>query len=41
VAAIEPSLPKVEPRFRHPGRKRLDDRSALQEILFVLRTRIA
>lgn len=34
-------LPRVERRFRHPGRKRLDDRAALQGILFVLYTGIA
>ena len=33
---IEPLLPKVERRFRYPGRKRLPDRQALQGILFVL-----
>ena len=38
---IEPLLPKVERRFRYPGRKRLPDRQALQEILFVLQTGIA
>ncbi|MBN6052441.1 transposase, partial [Nonomuraea sp. RK-328] len=38
---IEPLLPKRERRFRHPGRKRLDDRLALQGILFVLHTGIA
>src|SRR5512139_77071 len=38
---MEPLLPKVERRFRFPGRKRLDDRSALQGILFVLHTGIA
>lgn len=37
---IEPLLPKRERRFRHPGRKRLDDRPALQGILFVLHTGI-
>jgi transposase len=37
---IEPLLPKVERRFRHPGRKRLDDRKALCGILFVLYTGI-
>ncbi|MEV4067390.1 IS5 family transposase [Nonomuraea dietziae] len=37
---IEPLLPKVERRHRHPGRKRLDDRLALQGILFVLYTAI-
>jgi transposase len=31
----------VERRFRHPGRKRLDDRKALCGILFVLYTGIA
>ena len=38
---VEPLLPKVERRFRFPGRKRLDDRAALQGILFVLCTGIA
>ena len=38
---IEPLLPKVERRFRYPGRKRLPDRQALQGILFVLYTGIA
>jgi transposase len=38
---IEPLLPKVERRFRYPGRKRLPDRAALQGILFVLHTGIA
>jgi len=40
---IEPLLPKVERRFRYPGRKRLPDRQALQGILFVLlhRNRVA
>jgi transposase len=37
---IEPLLPKVERRFRNPGRKRLDDRKALCGILFVLYTSI-
>jgi transposase len=37
---IEPSLPKVERRVRHPGRKRLDDRKVLCGILFVLYTAI-
>ena len=32
---IEQLLPKVERRFRYPGRKRLPDREALQGILFV------
>ncbi len=40
-ARIEPLLPKVERRFRYPGRKRLPDRQALQGILFVLHTGIA
>src|SRR5436305_7581152 len=38
---IEPLLPKVERRFRYPGRRRLPDRQALQGILFVLHTGIA
>jgi transposase len=37
---VEPLLPKPERRFRHPGRKRLDDRKALCGILFVLYTGI-
>ena len=35
---IEPLLPRVERRYRYPGRKRLDDRQALCGILFVLYT---
>src|SRR5438876_10792420 len=38
---IERLLPKVERRFRYPGRKRLPDRQTLQGILFVLHTGIA
>jgi transposase len=38
---IEPRLPRVERRFRYPGRKRLPDRQGLQGILFVLYTGIA
>ena len=38
---IEPLLPRVERRFRYPGRKRLPDRQALQGILFVLHTGIS
>jgi transposase len=38
---IEPLLPKVERRFRYPGRRRLPDREALQGILFVLHTGMA
>ena len=34
-------LPAPKRRFRYPGRKRLDDRAALQGILFVLHTGIA
>ncbi|MEU1891380.1 transposase [Streptomyces pristinaespiralis] len=40
-AVIEPLLPKVERRARHPGRKRHPDRLVSQGILFVLRTGIA
>src|SRR5262245_14101697 len=32
---IEPLLPVRQRRFRHPGRKALDDRRVLQGILFV------
>lgn len=39
-ALIEPLLPVVERRPDHPGRKRLDDRKALQGILFVPATDI-
>ena len=38
---IEPLLPARQRRFRYPGRRRLDDRQALQGILFVLHTGIA
>ena len=38
---IEPLLPRVERRFRYPGRRRLPDRQALQGILFVLHTGIS
>jgi transposase len=38
---VELLLPRVERRFRFPGRKRLSDRQALQGILFVLHTGIA
>ena len=38
---VEPLLPRLERRFRYPGRKRLPDRQALQGILFVLHTGIA
>src|SRR5262245_15733 len=37
---IEPLIPKVPRRFRHPGRKRIDDRKVLTGILFVLQTGI-
>ncbi|MEV0267135.1 IS5/IS1182 family transposase, partial [Streptomyces sp. NPDC050617] len=30
---IEPLLPRCERRYRHPGRKRIDDRKTLQGIL--------
>jgi transposase len=38
---VEPLLPRTQRRFRYPGRKRLDDRAALQGILFVLHTGMA
>jgi transposase len=37
-ALIEPLLPKVERRIRHPGRKRHPDRLVFQGMLFVLHT---
>ena len=37
---VEPLLPKVDRRFRYPGRKRVDDRVALRGILYVLSTGI-
>jgi len=40
-ARVDSLLPKVERRFRYPGRKRRDDRAALQGIVFVLYTGIA
>ncbi|WP_434093898.1 transposase [Nonomuraea pusilla] len=39
-AMIEPLPPQRQRRFRHPGRKLLDDRPAVQGILFVLHTGI-
>jgi transposase len=40
-AAIQPLLPRVQRRARHPGRKRHPDRLVFQGILFVLHTGIA
>lgn len=37
---IEPLIPEVPRRFRHPGRRRIDDRKVLTGILFVLQTGI-
>jgi transposase len=39
-ARIEPLPPVVQRRYRHPGRRRLDDRQVLSGILFVLYTGI-
>ena len=39
-ARVQPLLPVVVRRHRHPGRKRLDDRKVLCGILFVLNTGI-
>jgi transposase len=39
-ALVEPLVPRRERRSRYPGRKRLDDRRALEGILFVLITGI-
>jgi transposase len=37
---IQPLLPRTTRRYRHPGRRRLNDREVLSGILFVrLRTR--
>ncbi len=35
---VAPVIPKVERRFRHPGRKRVDDRCCLEAIMYVLKT---
>src|SRR4051794_23374585 len=35
---IEPLIPRVKRRYRYPGRVRIDDRSVLTGILFVLQT---
>jgi transposase len=35
---VAPVIPKVERRFRHPGRRRVDDRCCLEAIMYVLRT---
>ncbi len=40
-AVIEPLLPKIKRRVRHPGRKRHPDRLVFEGILFVLHTGIA
>src|ERR687885_350616 len=37
---VEPLIPKVDRRYRFPGRKRIDDRKVLTGILFVLKTGI-
>ena len=37
---VEPLIPKVERRYRYPGRRRVPDRRALTGILFVLKTGI-
>jgi transposase len=37
---VERLIPKLERRYRFPGRKRIDDRRVLTGILFVLRTGI-
>jgi transposase len=38
---IQPLLPRRRRRYRHPGRRRIDDRTVLNGILFVLTTGIA
>jgi transposase len=37
---VEPLIPKVPRRFKHPGRNRIPDRQVLTGILFVLQTGI-
>src|SRR6266700_5741875 len=37
---VEPLIPKVERRYRFPGRRRIDERKVLTGILFVLQTGI-
>jgi transposase len=37
---VEPLIPVVPRRFKHPGRKRIPDRQVLTGILFVLQTGI-
>ena len=34
---LEPLIPRVERRFRYPGRKRCADRACLEGIVYVLR----
>jgi transposase len=38
---VRPLIPQAPRRYRYPGRKRLDDRQALNGILYVLHTGIA
>lgn len=40
-ALLEPLIPKVQRRYRYPGRKRIEDRRVLTGIVFVLKTGIA
>lgn len=39
-ARLEPLIPAHPRRFRYPGRRRADDRAALEGILYVVRTGI-
>lgn len=39
-ARLEPLIPVRPRRFRHPGRKRANDRAALEGILYAVRTGI-
>jgi len=40
-AGVAPLLPPLKPgRYRHPGRRPIDDRAALAGIVFVLKTEI-
>jgi transposase len=39
-ARLEPLIPVCPRRFRYPGRRRADDRAALEGILYAVRTGI-
>jgi transposase len=37
---VAPVIPKVERRFRHPGRRRVDDRCCLEAIIVCAEDRL-